>query len=253
MKTNAIMPLLASLKLKGMAASLERIFCEAEKNAAATPDVLAALLDEELRYRQERSLFYRLNKARIPWDLSLATFPFEQQPAIAKHQIMNLADAAFVERGENIVFIGNTGTGKSGLATGLLRQAILAGHRGLFYNAQDLLDDVYASMADRSTSAFIKRLTRIDLLVIDELGYLNLTQEQMNAFFKLMADRYLKNRATIITTNLDYTKWYDLFASKDMVDALLDRLQHRCITIRIDGPSLRTPISDKPNRRKNKK
>jgi len=132
MKTDAIMPLLSDLKLKGMAEALERIFVEAEREAASTADVVSALLAEELRYRQERSLRYRLKQARIPWDLSLATFPFGGQPGVNKSQIMNLAVAAFIERGENIVFIGSTGTGKSGLAIGLLRQAILAGYRGLF-------------------------------------------------------------------------------------------------------------------------
>jgi len=89
----------------------------------------------------------------------------------------------------------------------------------------------------------IKQLFNYDLLLIDELGYLTLKPEQANAFFKLMGERYGK-KSTIITTNLDYPEWYDLFERKTMVDALIDRLQHRCITIRIDGPSLRAPTAD---------
>jgi DNA replication protein DnaC len=144
----------------------------------------------------------------------------------------------FLERKENIVFIGNPGTGKSGLAVGLLRQALLSGYRGRFYLAQDLLDELYGSLADRSTPKLIHRLCRYDVLLIDELGYLTLKPEQVNAFFKLMGERYGK-KSTIVTTNLDYPEWYDLFQRKTLVDALLDRLKHHCITIHINGPSLR--------------
>ena len=231
--------LLQSLKFKGMALVLEEVLKEAEKQGFSTQQTLCQLLEQELRYRKERSLLYRINQAKIPWSWTLSTFPFKQQPSVKKTQIMNLAETAFVQRGENVVFIGETGTGKSGLASGLLREAIVAGYRGLFYNVQDLLDDVYASLADRTTTSMIKKISRYDLLVLDELGYLTLSTEQMNAFFKLMAERYQAYKSTIITTNLDYPKWYELFQPKDMVDALLDRLRHRCITIRIKGTSLR--------------
>ena len=141
----------------------------AEKEGAGVSDVLRGLLIEELRYRQERSLLNRQQQARLPWDFTLTSFPFELQPAVSKAQVMELAGLAFLERHENIVFIGPPGTGKTGLATGLLRKALSA----------------------------------IDLLVIDELGYLTLTTEHANTFFKLMGDSYGK-KSTIITTNLKY-------------------------------------------------
>lgn len=239
MTHDKICTLLEELKFRGMAAVLDEVLKKAEKDAVSTRETLYELLFEELRHRRERSLIYRMQQAKIPWDWSLSSFPFEKQPAVEKGRIMDLADGRFVQRGDNIVFIGDPGAGKSGLASGLLREVILSGYRGLFYNVQDLLDDLYASLADRTTSKMLKRLCRYDLLVLDELGYLTLTPEQMNAFFKLMAERYLANKSTIITTNLDYDKWYDLFKPKDMVDALLDRLQHHCITIQIKGKSLR--------------
>lgn len=241
--------LLESLKFKGMAQVLEAVLNRAQKEGWAIEDTLMELLKEELRYRRERSLLYRIKHVSIPWNWTLSTFPFEKQPTVKKSQIMTLAGATFVERGENIVFIGDPGTGKSGLASGILRQAVVAGHRGLFYNVQDLLNDLYASLADRSTANMLKKLCRYDVLLLDELGYLSLTTEQMNAFFKLMAERYQANKATIITTNLDYPKWYDLFRPKDMVDALLDRVQHHCITIRINGPSLRKIDNPQSNKR----
>jgi DNA replication protein DnaC len=235
-----IQQLLVDLRLNGMQETLERELATAQKKGTATERVLYRLLCQELAYRQERSMHYRINHAKIPWDWSLDTFPFDRQPAVSKSRIMSLAGLSFIDRAQNIVFIGSPGTGKSGLAIGLLRTALINGHRGRFYNAQDLLDELYASLADRSTPRLIKRLCRYPVLVIDELGYLTLKTEQTNMFFKLMGERYGKS-STIITTNLDYPDWYDLFQRKPLVDALLDRLQHNCITINIDGPSLRTP------------
>jgi DNA replication protein DnaC len=235
-----ICQLLIDLRLKGMQNVLDPELEAAEKKGTAIQKVLYRMLCEELAYRQQRSMHYRLKHAKIPFDWTLKTFPFNKQPGIKKSQMMSLAGLAFIERAENIVFIGNPGTGKSGLAIGLLRTALVNGYRGRFYNAQDLLDELYASLADRSTPKLIKRLCNYPILVIDELGYLTLKAEQINAFFKLMGERYGK-ASTIITTNLDYPDWYELFQRKTLVDALLDRLKHRCITININGPSLRAP------------
>lgn len=239
-----IRQILLELHLNGMEAVLQRELQRADKKGSATTQVLLRLLIEEKSYRQERSTQYRLSQAKIPWDWTLKSFPFEKQPGVDKFHIMGLADLSFVQRAENIVFIGKPGTGKTGLAIGLLRQALIEGYRGRFYNAQDLLDELYASLADRSTPKLIKRLCNYPILLIDELGYLTLKPEQVNSFFKLMGERYAKS-STIITTNLDYSDWYGLFQKKALVDALLDRLKHRCITITIDGPSLRSPENNK--------
>jgi DNA replication protein DnaC len=237
---NKIIELMRTLKLTGMSQVLEREFALAEKEGLAAAEVIERLLVEEFHYRQERSLLYRIKQGRMPWPWTLASFPFDRQPGVNKSQIMGLASLAFLDRAENIVFIGDPGTGKTGLAIGLLRQALVSGRRGRFIKAQDLLDELYASLADRSTPKLLRSLAGYDLLVIDELGYLTLNPEQANVFFKLMAERYSK-KSTIITTNLDYPQWYDLLKRKPLVDALLDRLNHHCITIRISGPSLRVP------------
>jgi len=237
--------LLAQLHFEGMAESLERILANAEAEPLSAPEVVHRLLLEEWRHRQERSLAYRLHQAKLPWEWSLESFPFARQPGVNAAQIKSLAGLDFIPRAENLIFIGAPGTGKSGLAIGLLLQALINGYRARFYKAQDLFDELYASLADRSTSRLLKRLSRYDALAIDELGYLSLKPEQINAFFKLMDLRYGR-RPSIITSNLDYPAWYELFQDKPLVDALLDRLQHHCITIRIDGPSLRVPDHD-PN------
>ena len=102
------------------------------------------------------------------------------------------------------------------------------------------LTGVWGARGSRSRARLLNRLGNYDLLLVDEIGYLTLRPEQVNAFFKLMELRYARN-ATLLTTNLDYPEWYDLFKRKPLVDALLDRLRHHCITVRINGPSLRVP------------
>ena len=238
-----IADLMKALKLTGMSQVLERELACAEREGLASAVVIERLLLEEFHFRQERSLLYRVKQGNMPWPWTLASFPFDRQPGVRKAQIMDLASLSFLDRAENIVFIGDPGTGKTGLAIGLLREALVSGRRGRFFKAQDLLDELYASLADRSSPKLFKRLASYDLLLVDELGYLTLNAQQSNAFFKLMDERYGR-KSTIITTNLDYRQRYALFDRKPLVDALLDRLQHRCVTIRISGPSLRAPSQD---------
>lgn len=233
---------LKSLRLHGMARALDAELERAEHQGVAPAELLERLLGHEAAYQRERSLTNRLKSAHLPWPWTLTSFPFERQPGVSKSQILTLAGLEFLKRKENVLLIGKTGVGKSGLAIGLLREACLNGYRGGFYNAQGLLDELYTSLADRSTSRLIKSLSRLSILVIDELSYMSLKPEQCNAFFRLMDQRY-DRVSTVITSNLDPPEWHTLFQNRSLLDALLDRLQHHCITIRIDGPSLRSPES----------
>ena len=198
------------------------------------------LIRSQWQSRQETALEWRIRQANLPERWSLDTFPFARQPGVNRRQIRAFAELDFIAKAENIVFMGPTGVGKTGLGCGILLKALENGYRCQFVRAQDLFDDMYASLADRSTRQLVKRLARIDVLQIDELGYLNLKPEQSNIFFKLMEERYHQH-ATIITTNLEYDAWHDFLGNRLMVDALLSRLRHYCHTVRIKGPSLRDP------------
>lgn len=212
----------------------------ADKEQLSYREFLLRLMRAEWHGKQESALNWRIRRAALPEQWTLESFPFKRQPGVSRRQIADLASLDFVARAENLVFIGATAVGKTGLATGLLLKALQNGHRGLFLKAQDLFDEMYASLADRSSRKLLNRLARVDLLVIDEMGYLNLRPEQTNVFFRLMEERY-RHKATIITTNLEYEEWQNFLGNKALCDALLSRIRHHCHTIRIDGPPLREP------------
>jgi len=238
--TDDLEQLLRNLHLKKIAEIVDDQMAHAQQAQLSYGDFLARLLRAQYHHRQESALTWRIKHAGLPEQWTLESFPFTRQPGVSAKQIRGFAELEFLAKAENIVFIGPTGVGKTGLASGLLLKAIQNGHRGRFIRAQDLFDEMYASLADRSTRKLLNTLIRIDLLVIDELGFVNLKPEQTNVFFKLMEERY-RRKATIMTTNLEYTDWHSFLGNKVLVDALLSRLRHHCQTVRIDGPSLREP------------
>ena len=232
--------LLRNLHLHRIAELFDEESKRSDKQKSTYDEFCTRLLRAQWQRNQETSLAYRIRQARMPEQWSLETFPFKQQKGVDQRQIRTFAELDFIPKAENIVFMGGTGVGKTGLASGLLLKALQNGHRGVFMRAQDLFDEMYASLADRSTRKLLNRLVSVDVLVIDEMGYLNLKAEQTNIFFKLMEERY-RRKPTIITTNVDYEEWHNFLGNKPLVDALLSRLRHQCHTVKIDGPSLREP------------
>ena len=153
--------LLTNLHLRWMAETVDRELVQASKEQPAYEVFLARLLRAQHHHRQERALAYRISKAHLPETWTLESFPFKLQPGVDKRQIRGFAELDFIAKGENIVFIGPTGVGKTGLATGLLLKALQNGYRGLFVRAQDLFDEMYSSLADRSSRKLVDRLARI--------------------------------------------------------------------------------------------
>lgn len=236
--TDEIDQLLKNLRLRKIAALYDEEVSRGDKEELSFGEVFGRLLRAQWHHNQESALAWRIKRAAMPEQWTLESFPFSRQKGVSRRQIRTFAELDFIGRAENIVFIGDTGRGKTGLASGLLLKALQNGYRGQFVRAQDLFDEMYASLADRSSRKLLNRLARVDVLVIDEMGYLNLRPEQTNIFFKLMEERY-RRRPTIITTNLEYEEWHNFLGNKALVDALLSRLRHQCHTVRIKGPSLR--------------
>jgi DNA replication protein DnaC len=230
--------LLINLKLKTVAGHLKEMLAGAEREGTPLATLLTQLLRAEWEARQQSALAARLRRAKMPELLSLESFPFKVQTGVKERQIRAFAQLDFIPKAENIVFIGETGVGKTGLMSGLVLKAVQNGYRALFIKAQDLFDEMYASLADRSTRRLLRTLARVDLLAIDELGYLNIKPEQTNIFFKLMEERHHR-KPTLITTNMPYPAWQDFLGNRPLTQALLSRLRERCHTVTIDGPCLR--------------
>src|SRR6266849_6219783 len=182
--TEELEQLLKNLKLRRMLSVYDEQLRAAEKAHVSYYEFISGLLRSQWHDRQESALEWRIRRANLPERWSLETFPYSRQPGINRKQIRAFAELDFVGKHENLVLVGQTGVGKTGLACGLLLKALQNGYRCQFVRAQDLFDDMYASLADRSSRQLVQRLARLDVLQIDELGYLNLKPEQSNIFFK---------------------------------------------------------------------
>jgi len=241
---DSIDQLLKSLRLRKIRQIYDREVQQAKKNKSSYSDFFERLLRAQYHDQQHRATQARIKRAKMPETWSLDTFPWDKQPGVDYKQIMELAEMEFIQTGTNVILIGSTGVGKTGIASGLLLRALQDGYRGRFIKAQDLFDEMYASLADRSTRKLLNQLIRFEVILIDEFGYLNLRAEQTNIFFKLMEERYVQRKANIITTNLDYDDWAKFLNNKPLTGALLSRVRHRCVTIRINGLSLRSHPGD---------
>lgn len=236
--TEDLEQLLQNLKLRAIAARFDELLAAAEAAGTPIPTFLTQLMRAEWEARQEDTLRRRIRRASFPEEWTLESFPFKLQTGVKERQIRTFAQLDFIPKAENIVFVGETGVGKTGLMIGLARKAVQNGYRALFIKAQDLFDEMYASLADRSTRRLLRTLARVDLLAIDELGYLNIKTEQTNIFFKLMEERH-RRKPTLISTNLPYPAWQDFLGNHALTKALLSRLRERCHTVTIEGPCLR--------------
>jgi len=165
--------LLKNLHLKRILEIYDEQVGAAEKEDISYSEFLTRLLRAQWHNRQETALAWRIKRANLPEQWALSTFPFARQPGVSRKQIHTLAELDFLAKAENVIFIGKTAVGKTGLGTGLLLKALENGYRCEFIPAQDLFDELYASFADRSSRKLLNRLARLDLLLIDELGPLS--------------------------------------------------------------------------------
>ena len=159
--------LLKNLKLRRILDNYDEQLRTAEKEDASYTEFVTRLMRAQWHARQEHALEWRIRNAKLPERWSLDMFPFARQPGVNRKQIRTFAELEFIANKENIVFVGPTGVGKTGLASGILLKALENGYRCQFVKAQDLFDDMYASLADRSSRQLLKRLARLDVLLID--------------------------------------------------------------------------------------
>jgi DNA replication protein DnaC len=176
----------------------------------------------------------------------METFPFRRQPKLDRKKVMSLYDSFdYILKHQNVVWLGPTGVGKTGLATAFLLQAIDRGYRGYFTTFPDLLAELFASLADRSERKVLRRYASYDCLVVDEVGYVEVEPAHIGLFFTLMQKRH-RRKSTLITTNLGFSEWGSFLRNTQLTGALIDRLTENSHGINMkECKSLRPPLDRK--------
>jgi DNA replication protein DnaC len=216
--------ILKSLRLHGLLAHWDELLAEARRGRYSHERLLRHVLEAEHRTKSDRAARLRRKRAHIPELWEIETFPFARQPKLDRKRVMSLYDGfEYITKKRNVIWLGPTGCGKSGLATGFLLQALDRGSRGYFITFPELVAELYASLADHSEAKVLRKYARYDCLVIDEVGYVEVEAAQVGLFFTLMQRRY-KSRTTLITSNLGFSEWGSFLKNDHLTSALLSRL-----------------------------
>jgi DNA replication protein DnaC len=235
-----LVKMLKYLKLKGLIANWDNYLKIARKRRFSPVGLLKYVVEEEYKIKTENARKLRLKQAHIPEMRVVETFPFQKQPKLDKKKIMSLYDAfEYMTKNRNIIWLGPTGAGKSGLATSFLIQAINRGYTGRYILFHDLVGELFASAADHSEKKVLKRYLSYNCLLIDELGYIEIEPAQVGLFFTLLQKRH-KKKTTLITSNLGFSEWRSFLKNDHLTAALIDRLTEnshvinmkKCISIR---------------------
>jgi len=244
MKDEELVKKIKYLRLNGLAEKLEDFIRIADRGNFSHYRLLQYIIEEEYKLKQENSQRIRLRRARIPEKYVIETFPFSQQPKLNRKKLLNLYDTFDqLENHRNIIWMGPTGVGKSGLATAFLIQAINCGYNGRFISFPELIERLYQSIGDHSEAKVIKTFVSYDFLLIDELGYVEVEASQVGLFFNLMQKRH-KKKSTFITSNLGFSQWTSFLKNPQLTAALIDRLTENSYIINMkECVSLRPKLS----------
>jgi DNA replication protein DnaC len=229
---------LKRLKLPAMLTHYQEMARQAEQGSQTYEGYLLALSELESHQREENAYKRRVSQARFPLLKTLDRFDFSAIPTLNKAAVLHLAQGEYIEKKENLLLMGNSGTGKTHLATALGLTACQQGKNVRFFTAAGLINQLTEAQAALRLSQLQRVLAKLDLLIIDEIGYVPFSERGAELFFQVVADSY-ERQSIIMTTNLDFSKWPQVFHSEQLTGALLDRLTHHAHILTMNGESYR--------------
>lgn len=229
---------LKQLRLPAMHAEFEKLGREAATANESYEQYLLRLTELEVTARAANVLKARIKQAVFPVHKDFDTYDFSVMPALNKQKLLELGRGEWLDQHYNCCFIGNAGTGKTHLATALGLAACRQGRRVRFFTAAGLVNRLEEAQKHHHLERFLGQLDKTDLLICDELGYLSFSRASAELLFQVFADRY-ERRSLLITSNLPFGEWGQVFQGERMTAALLDRLTHRCHIFEMNGESFR--------------